>query len=310
MQDRFEDLRTFVAVVQARSLASAARRLNVAKSAVSRRVQELENRLGAQLLNRTTRTLSLTEAGRQFFERATALLADLEEAENIATSATREVVGKLRISAPMTFGAMHMAPVICHFMEKNPRLSVEMILDDRRVDLVADGYDLAVRIAQLEDSNLAARRIAPIRRTVCASPRYLRRYGTPKQPADLIHHRGISYTNVDERRYWHFVHPQTGEEQFIDVRSPLKLNNGDAMREAAIAGYGLTALPTFITHQAIAAAQLVPLLLPYELPAINMYAVFPSGRNTPGKVRAFVDFMVDRFGDSPYWDRDVFGDAA
>lgn len=310
MPDRFEDLRTYVAIVQTRSVAAAARRLGLAKSAVSRRLQELESRLGAQLLNRTTRTLRPTEAGQEFYNRALALLAELEEAEAAATQSTVDPAGQLRISAPMSFGALHLAPILCHYMQANPRLEVELVLDDRKVDLIGEGFDLAIRIAHLEDSNLAARRIAQIRRAACASPEYLQRHGTPKEPRDLSRHRGIAYVNSVDRNFWRFVNANTLEEQTADVVSPLRLNNGDAMREAAIAGYGVTCLPAFVIHNAVATGRLVPLLSPFEKPLINMYAVYPARRNAPAKVRTFVEFMLERFGDHPYWDRDVFGDRS
>ena len=310
MQDRFEDYRTFISVVQARSFAAAARRLGLAKSAVSRRIQELEERLGATLFNRTTRAVSLTDLGREFYERAIRLLADVEEAESVARRGALESIGSLRISGPMSFGVLHLAPILCHFMDRNPRLTVELMLEDRHVDLVAEGFDLAIRIGELSDSTLKARRIADIRRVVCASPAYLKRYGTPKQPSDLAHHRGIGYLSTTERRFWSFVRPDTGERATVEVPSPLQLNNGDAMREAAIAGYGVAALPTFIVHRAIASGDLVPLLLPFEKESLGLYTVYPPQRTPPAKVRAFVDFMIEQFGDRPYWDRDVFGPAA
>ena len=305
MHDRFEDLRTFVIVVQSRSLAAASRRIGVAKSAVTRRIQELETRLGAQLLNRTTRTFGLTEAGHDFFQRATSLLADLEEAEAIAARATVDPAGRLRVSAPMSFGAMHLAPILSKFMLAHPRLTVELHLDDRVVDVVGEGFDLVIRIGTLENSTLAARRIADVRRVACASPAYLKERGTPKEPKDLVAHRGIAYLNVEDRKFWRFVNTKTDEEQIVSVPSLLKLNNGDAMREAAIAGYGIAALPTFIIHRAVVAGHLKCILKPFERPRIGMYAVYPTRRNAPAKVRTFVDFIVAQFGNSPYWDRDT-----
>ena len=310
MQDKFEDLRTFIAVVQANSFAAAARRLGVVKSAVSRRMQELENRLGAQLLNRSTRTLSLTEAGRNFYDKATVLLADLEEAESIASGGAVEPVGTLRISGPSSFGNMHLAPVVCGYLERNKRASIQLSLDDAKVDVIAQGFDLAVRIGPLHDSSFAARRLATIRRVACASPAYLKRHGTPKVPADLARHHGLTHSRWGDKEYWTFVDPATAEETAVSVGSRLHINGGEALREAAIDGCGITILPTFIIHRAVLAGALVPVLLPFERPSSSLHVIYPSRRNVSAKVRTFVDFMAARFGPTPYWDRDVHGPAA
>lgn len=307
MQDKFEDLRTFVAVVQSRSFAAAARRLGVVKSAVSRRVQELEDRLGVHLINRTTRTLSLTEAGRVFFEKATALLAGLEEAEGAAANGAVEPVGRLRILGPGSFGSLHLASIVCGFLESHHRVSIELSLSDNLVDIVGEGFDMAVRIGELQDSTLSARRLGSIRRIACASPGYLKRFGTPTEPKDLSHHRGIAYSNVDDKQFWRFIDPRTNKEQGVDVHSRLYVNSGDALREAAIAGCGVTVIPTFLIHKAVVAGELVPLLLPYEKVPTSIHAVYPSPRNVPAKVRAFAEYLAEKCAPLPYWDRDVFG---
>jgi DNA-binding transcriptional LysR family regulator len=307
MQDRFEDLRTFVAVVQSRSFAAAARRLGVVKSAVSRRVQELEERMGVHLVNRSTRTLSLTDTGRIFYEKATALLAGLEEAEGLAANGAVEPTGNLRILAPCSFGRLHLIPIVYGFMEQHHRLSVEMALSDDVADLVAEGFDMAVRIGELEDSSLSARSLGGIRRVACASPSYLRRYGTPAEPTDLAHHRGISYSNVENKKFWRFVDPRTGKEQSVEVHSRLRVNTGDALCEAALAGCGVTVLPTFIIHKAVVAGDLVPLMLPFEKVPTALHVVYPSRTLVPAKVRAFVDYLAAKCSPHPYWDRDVFG---
>lgn len=309
MQDRFEDLRTFVAVVQSRSFAAAARRLGVVKSAVSRRVQELEERLGAHLINRSTRNLNLTDAGRLFFEKATALLAGLEEAEGLASHGATEPVGSLRILAPSSFGRLHLVPMVCRFMEQHHRLSVELSLSDDFVDLVSEGFDMAVRIGELQDSNLSARSLGAIRRVACASPAYVARFGAPKQPSDLTKHRGISYTNVDDKKFWRFVDPRTGKEQSVSVHARLHVNTGDALCEAALAGAGITVLPTFFVHKAVVAGDLVPVMLPYEKVPTEMHVVYPSRKLVPAKVKAFVDHLAAKCAPHPYWDRDVFGPA-
>jgi DNA-binding transcriptional LysR family regulator len=309
MQDRFEDLRTFVAVVQSRSFAAASRRLGVVKSAVTRRIQELEERLGAHLINRSTRNLSLTDAGRLFYEKATALLAGLEEAEGLASHGATEPVGSLRILAPSSFGRLHLVPMVCSFMEQHHRLSVELSLSDDFVDLVSEGFDMAVRIGELQDSNLSARSLGVIRRVACASPAYITRFGSPKQPSDLTKHRGISYTIMDDKKFWRFVDPRTGKEQSVSVHARLRVNSGDALCEAALAGAGITVLPTFIVHKAVVAGDLVPVMLPYEKVPTEMHVVYPSRKLVPAKVKVFVDYLASKCAPHPYWDRDVFGPA-
>lgn len=310
MQDKFEDLRTFVAVVQSRSFASAARRLGVVKSAVSRRVQELEERLGAHLINRSTRTLSLTDTGRAFYDRATALLSGLEEAEGIAASGASDASGHLRILGPASFGRQHLAPIVCGFLESHERVTIELSLNEEFVDLVAEGFDMAVRIGELRDSNLSARRLGSVRRVACASPSYIKRYGAPKTPQDLTHHHGISYSNVDEKLYWRFIDPRTKKEQVVEVHSRLRVNNGDALCAAAMSGCGICVLPTFIIHKAVLSGELVPVMLPYEKVPTSLHAVFPSRNHMPAKVRAFVEFLAARCGPEAQWDRDVFGNAS
>jgi DNA-binding transcriptional LysR family regulator len=309
MQDRFEDLRTFVAVVQGRSFASAARRLGVVKSAVSRRVQELEERLGVHLVNRSTRNLSLTDTGRIFYEKATELLAALEEAEGLASTSAVEPVGNLRILAPSSFGRLHLVPLVCGFLELHPRLSIELSLSDEVVDLVSEGFDMAVRLGHLPDSSLSARSLGTIRRVACASPAYIARFGAPKQPSELAHHRGIQYTLVDEQRFWRFVDPRTEKEQSVTVHSRLRMNTGDALCEAAVAGAGITVLPTFIIHKLVASGDLVPVMLPYEKVPATLNVVYPSRKLMPAKVKAFADYLAAKWTPQPYWDREVFGVA-
>ncbi len=307
MQNRFEDLRTFVAVVQGRSFVAAALHLGVAKSAVSRRVAELEKRLNSRLLNRSTRALSLTEAGKVLFERATHLLAELDEAEAAASRAGVEQAGRLRILAPITFGQMQLMPIVVSFLERYGRLTVEIALRDGPEDLLATGYDMAVRIGELPDSSMSARRLGAIRRVACASPAYLRRFGVPHEPMDLVRHRGIAYSPVVDRDYWRFVDPRTGEERSVDVPCRLLLDSGDALCAAAVAGFGVAVLPAFMIHKCVLEGELVPLLLPYEKVPTSLYVVSPSRRLVPAKVRAFVDHIAEHCTTDFRWDRDVFG---
>ena len=307
MADRFEDIRTFVAVVQFSSFARAAEQLDLAKSAVSRRVRDIEARLGVQLLNRTTRHLSLTETGAEFYERCLRLLSDLQEAEDLASQRDARPVGVLKVSGPMSFGIHCLAPMLNEFLTQNKQLTVDLDLNDRFVDLMNDGFDLAVRISRRHDNSLKMHHIAPIRLAACASPTYLKQHGIPKTPEDLIEHQGVAYSNVDDRIHWEFQDPRSGNLEFIDVSSALRLNNGDAMREAVIAGCGITVLPTFIIHKAVMKGQLQVILPGYMRSSNSLYAAYPLGRNLPAKARVFLDFLMERFGPEPYWDKDIFG---
>jgi DNA-binding transcriptional LysR family regulator len=301
MSDHFEDIRTFVAVVQAPGFAGASERLGLAKSAVSRRIQDLEDRLGSRLLHRTTRRLSLTEAGTEFYQRSLKILSDLAEAEDVASKGASEAVGRLRVSGPMSFGVLCLAPVIGEFMRRHPRVNVELVLNDRFVDLVEDGFDMAIRIGNLKDSSLIARRIAPIRLAVCASPSYFSTHGTPSTPGDLREHSALLYSYAADRQIWQFQNTDP-----IEMRSSFKCNNGDALREAAISGCGLAYLPTFIIHGAVVAGKLDVCLTEYSREPSALYAVYPSTRNLPAKVRVFIDFLAEKFGEEPYWDRGIF----
>ena len=298
MADRFEEIRTFVTVVEANGFKIAADRLGIVKSAVSRRIRDLEERLGTRLFNRNTRGISLTEAGRDLYARGLKVLTDLNDAEEQISVGAKAAVGKLRVSAPVSFTVHCVAPVIHEFMSKHPRISLRIEESDRLVDIVDEGYDMAIRISRLKDSSLIQRRLTTIRHACCASPAYLEEHGRPKVPADVIGHRGVVYGHVEPSRYWMF----RGGKSF-EAASTLAMNNGDAIREAAIAGCGLVVLPTFITHAAVERGQLEIVLRDYARDPIALYAVYPSNVNPPAKVRLFVEFLVARFGKEPFWDR-------
>jgi DNA-binding transcriptional LysR family regulator len=298
MRDKFEDIRTFVAVVQARGFAQAGKRLGIAKSAVSRRVNDLEDRLGTRLLNRTTRQLSPTPAGAELYQRGLRLLADFQEAEDAVSSGSNEPAGKLRISAPVSFGSHCLGRIIPEFMSRFPRLQVELELQDRLIDLVASGFDVALRISRLKDSSLIARKIVTIHHVICGSPEYLRRRGRPKLPEDLQKHTTLRYSYVDD--YWEFTNNEA-----LSPPSKFRCNNGDALREAAIAGGGLAYLPTFIVHQAVADKRLEVCLSGFEKDPIALYAVYPSTRHLSANIRVFIDFLVEKFGANPFWDKAI-----
>lgn len=297
MADRFEDLRVLVAVVAAGGFAAGAERLGVAKSAISRRIRELEDRLGARLFDRTTRRVQLTEAGRAFHDRAVELLAGLEEAEEAASSASGELKGRIRVAAPVSFTAHCLAPAVGRFLERHPAVSLSIDTDDRMVDLVRDGFDLAIRIARLPDSSLVARRLVTIRHVCVASPALLERLGTPQRPEDLSRFPGVLYSNVEDAYYWTFA-----DNVVPSVSSRLDFANGDAVREAAVAGLGVAVLPTFIAHDAIRSGALSIVLAKHMRPPIAMYALHPSMRNQTARARAFIDFLVETFGREPFWD--------
>ncbi|MFP4639895.1 MAG: LysR family transcriptional regulator, partial [Guyparkeria sp.] len=299
--DRFTALATFTCVADTGTISAAAERLGIAKSAVSRRLRELENHLGVELVHRTTRHLALTPSGEAFYHRAARLLADLDEAEEAVTREHGELSGVLRIAAPLSFGLMHLQPAITAFMNAHPGVSFDLDLDDHEVDLVADGYDLGIRLASLPDSTLIARKLAPIRNIAVASPDYLARHGTPRHPADLADHDCLIYSNVPETRVWGYTDAQ-GRWQPVQGRRRLRVNNGDFLREAAIRGAGIVIEPTFLLHRAVTDGRLVPILTDVPWPEIGAYAVYPQTRHLSARVRAFIDFLVQRFAGEPYWD--------
>jgi DNA-binding transcriptional LysR family regulator len=298
MTDKLEDLRTFVTVVQARGFAQAGKRLGIAKSAISRRVNDLEDRLGARLLNRTTRQLSTTPAGAELFERGLRLLADFQETEDAVSSGSNEPTGRLRVSAPVSFGSHCLGQTIPEFMSRFPRLQVELELEDRVIDLVGSGYDVAVRISRLKDSSLIARKIVTIQHVICGSPDYFRRRGRPKVPEDLHNHTTLRYSYVND--CWEFTKDET-----LSPPSKFRCNSGDTLREAAIAGGGLAYLPTFIVHEAVADGRLEVCLSGFEKDPIALYAVYPTTRHLSAKIRVFIDFLVEKFGTDPFWDKAI-----
>lgn len=303
MHDRFEQMRTFVAIAQTKRLGAAADRLGLVRSAVSRRLREIEERLGVQLVTRNTRNLSLTEAGHEYYSRALAILEEVDAAESNLSKASTDATGRLRVSAPVSWSVKHLAPLTSEFNERYPGLELDINLNDRVVDVIEEGFDVALRISRLKDSNLVAREIAPVHHVVCASPAYFRRRGTPKRPDDLRHHRGLTYANVDERLCWQFRDPGTRKLFSVDVPAMVRVDNGDALREMAIAGAGVAILPTFIVCHAIEAGILQTALTDFIRPPLHLYAIYPSRRHLPAKVRVFVDFLLEKYKDFPVWDR-------
>jgi DNA-binding transcriptional LysR family regulator len=294
----------FVRIVEAGSISRAAEQLGVAKSGVSRRLVELETRLGVRLLNRTTRRSSLTEAGRSYYEGAVKLLSDVAELDALVTGSKAALAGKLRLAAPLSFGLAHLSPAIEVFARAHPEVLIDIDFSDRQVDLVAQGVDLAIRIAELRDSSLQARRICPIRLMLCASPAYLAQHGSPNCPEDLARHQVLLYDIGGGGGSPLLRLPDgRGGERGVPLNPRLVANNGDFLRDMAVAGHGIILTPTFIAWREVAAGALLPVLADYWPEPLNAYAVYPQSRYLPRRARILIEFLAERFGDNPYWDR-------
>lgn len=299
---RFQALQCFVAVVEAGSFTAAADRLGVAKSAVSRRIRELEQRLGAQLLNRTTRATDLTDSGRAFYERTVRVLADLDEAEAAVAQRGGRLIGTLRVALPLSFGTRHMAAPISAFLDAHPDIDLQADLNDRRVDLVAEGMDLALRIGHLRDSTLIARKLFDVRFVTCASPAYLAEHGTPETPADLVNHGVLVYTNVTDPRLLPYVDGD-GMSHDVRVQPRMAASNGDLLVAAAAEGQGVVVEPNFMAAEAVTDGRLVPVLSDYARPPTPAYIVYPHTRHLSLRVRAFIDHLIAWFEGELPWDR-------
>ena len=299
--DRFEDLRAFVQVVESGSLTRAAEVLQVATSAVSRRIKDLESRLGTQLLQRTTRQMRMTAAGETFHVRAVEILQALSEAETEAGDQSRTLSGPLRIAAPLSFGHSHLAPILIDFACAHKDVDLDVDFSDRMVDLIAEGLDLAVRIGNLRDSSLIARRLAEVQTVLCVAPDYLNLHGPFTTAEDLNGHQMLMYTGSDRDDMPPFQRPD-GTQGQLDGTTVLRSNNGDFLRDAAIAGLGMTQLPSFIVHRAVEAGQLVPILTDHTFPSVTIHVVYPQTRHVSARARAFIDFMKDRIGPKPAWE--------
>jgi DNA-binding transcriptional LysR family regulator len=301
--DALDEMRTFVRVVEAGSISQAAEQLGVAKSGVSRRLAELEARLGVRLLNRTTRRSSLSEAGRSYYEGALRLLSDVAELDALVTGSEAALEGRLRLAAPLSFGLAHLSPAIEAFARAHPEVLIDIDFSDRQVDLVAQGVDLALRIAELRDSSLQARRICPIRLMLCASPAYLERHGTPLGPDDLQRHHVLHYDIGGRGSPLLRLPDGRGGERSVPLSPRLVANNGDFLRDMAVAGHGIILTPTFIAWRDVAAGALLPVLPDHWPEPLNAYAVYPQSRYLPRRARILIDFLAERFGENPYWDR-------
>lgn len=298
MSDLVNAMITFAKVVDANGFSEAARRLGMSKSAVSKHVTRLEDHFNARLLNRTTRRVSLTEAGLALYERSARIAAAVEEAEHVVGSHSDSPRGLLRVNAPMTFGHLHLSPAIPDFLQTYTDVTIDLTLNDRFVDVVDEGYDVAVRIAKLADSSLIAKKLAPITRKFVASPDYLAKRGVPRVPSDLTHHACLGYSNSPGREEWRIE--WRGEVHTVRIWSPLVVNNGDVLLNAALKGLGIAWVPTFMTYAHLRDGRLVHLLPDGDDHSLSVYAVYPHGRHLSPKTRAFVDFLAKRFR-RPAW---------
>lgn len=294
------EMSVFVAAVDAGNFSAAARYLGITPSAVSKQISRLETRLGARLLNRSTRRISLTDVGREFYERSRAILADIDDAERAVGSASDEPRGTLRVTASISFGQRQIVPLVPEFTARFPDVRVDVVFSDRVIDIVDEGIDVAVRVSAPADSALIARQLVPDRRIVCAAPGYLDTHGTPRAPEDLAAHNALVYSTVYSDS-WRFDGPSGPAA--VRVRSNFAANSGEAIRELAVQGAGIARLATFLVGPDIKSGRLVELLPDWRDPQENIiHAVYPSRRLVPPATRAFVDFLVEKLTPVPPWE--------
>lgn len=295
-------MKVLVKVVDAGSFARAAEALDTSTAAVSRQIGALETHLGARLLNRTTRRLSMTDAGAEFCERSRVILGEIAEAEAVAGQQSLRPVGLLRITAPLSFGVTQLSRLLPAFRERHPQLRLDVDLTDRVVDLANEGVDVGLRIAQELGDNLIARRIAPVSMVVCAAPLYLKRRGVPRTPAELAQHETLSFSYLWVGDDWPFTDAH-GAQTRVRVQPVVHATNGDLLRELAVAGGGIILQPSFIVGTELARGRLVPLLTDYRTLDLSLFAVYLSRRQLSSKVRVFIDYLVGAIGDEPPWEQ-------
>lgn len=295
--DRLGDLDIFARVVTARSMSAAGRELNLSPAVISKRIRRLEERLGVRLLQRTTRQLALTEAGQGFYERVISILSSVEEAEGWVASGSATARGILKVSAPTSFGRMHIAPHLKRFLDANPLVTVDLVLSDAFVDIVGEGFDLAIRIADLADSSLVARRLGPNHRVLCATPAYLAAKGQPSTLDDLTRHTLVAH-NADQ---WRLDGPKGAVN--VRLQGPLRTNSSEVVREVLLADLGIALRSTWDIGPELKDGRLVRVLPDYSGgKRVAIHAVYPSRRHMEQKVRTFVDFLSELYGPTPYWD--------
>jgi DNA-binding transcriptional LysR family regulator len=301
MGDSVYEMSVLAKVVAAGSLSAAARDLGVSTAVVSRRLAALEARLGVRLVNRTTRRLALTDEGASYHEACTRILAEIEDADAAAAARRVEPQGVLKVALPASFGHKHIAPLIPPFAARYPKIQLALSLSDRTVNVIEEGFDLVIRIGQLEDSSLAARKLAPNRRVVCASPEYLRTHDAPRTPADLLLHNCL--TTTDLHMNWEYKGPD-GKRGMVRVSGHYACDNWEVLREWALAGLGVALKSTWDVRLQLEGGSLVPLLPGYDFGTdVAIYAIYPHRRYLPAKTRVFIDYLAESFGPEPYWDQ-------
>lgn len=297
--DRLASMEVFIRVAQLGSFSTAANQLSMSKSTVSKHISGLEERLGIRLLNRTTRRLSLTEYGEVYRDHCLRILQEVSDAEENMERFTVEPRGRLKINAPMSFGMLHLGPILPGFLQSHPKVDIDLSLNDRRVDLIDEGFDLAVRIGALDDSNLIARKLARCSFVCAASPAYLKKRRKPVLPDDLKHHNCLRYTLARATSEWQFR--QGNQARTVTVSGRMTGNNGDVLRQAAISGEGIIYQPRFLMDDALANNELTTLLDDWETADIDIFAVYPESRHVSSKLRVFIDFLVSSFKGRTDW---------
>jgi DNA-binding transcriptional LysR family regulator len=302
--DRFESMAVFGKVVASGSFSNAARQMHLSQAAVSKHVRALEEWLGTPLLNRTTRKVSLTEFGRVFHERCLKILEELDYARDAASEVHKQPKGTLRITAPIPFGERYLPALVSEFLRLHPEISFQVALTDRRIDLVEEGFDLAIRVGRLPDTTMVARRLASSRFVACASSDYIRRFGEPREPGELSSHQCLIFTHHYAPTEWRFVRPD-GDSISVPVVGRVKSNNADLLLAAAKAGDGILLAPTFHVGADLASGALAPVLIGWTNFETTVQAVYPHTRHLSAKVRTFVDFLVEKFKTACPWENDV-----
>lgn len=293
----------FARVVETGSFAEAARRMATSRSAVSKAVAKLEKSLGARLLNRTTRHLSLTEIGASVADHCSRMLDEAAQAEKLVASLNTEPRGVLRVSASVAFGTLHVAPALAEFLPLYPDLAIDLTITDRWIDLAEEGYDVAIRVTEEPPHHWVARKLAPVRRKLCATPGYFQKRGVPRTPADLVHHNCLDYTRSGEQGLWRFTGPEG--DISVPVTGPLHVDDDEALSQAVLGGLGLGLLPTLIIGKDLQSGRLQDVLSEYIPVERHVYAMYLPTRHLPSKVRVFIDFLVEHIGSEPYWDQPV-----
>ena len=299
------DLEIFARVVTAGSMSAAGRELDLSPAVVSKRISHLETRLGTRLFHRTTRQLQLTETGRGFYERVVQILATVQEAEAFVSSGHERAGGSLKITAPTGFSRMHIAPYLGKFLKQYPDLSIEILATDSIVDIVREGIDVAIRLSELDDSSMVAKKLAPCRRLFCATPEYLKEHGTPKALADLSKHKIIIENNTN----WRLQGPEGITS--LKLSGEIKTNSSEIVHQALLAGCGIALRSTWQVRDELLSKKLVQILPQYrEAPGVAVYAIYPDKQYIPARLRVFVDFLADIYGPTPYWDDGLVLDSA